>query len=188
LIAGIHPIPDRNSSLVVQTILDGSINTQSFSSVSFNDFGPTPHFVYYQTPTELNSGNHNITFIVQEVHGAATASIDYLTYKPSFSTLRDKPIFSNTPVDTNNTGQSTETSDGGTIPGSPTPSTDNKAPNIGSIVGGAVGGVVLCAILVLCFWMWSRNRSRKDRQEAATELPASRINGEEPSSRFKTLR
>ncbi|KAG9120345.1 hypothetical protein FRC07_004198 [Ceratobasidium sp. 392] len=49
------------------------------------------------------------------------------------------------------------------------PQDDSSGPNIGAIVGGAVGGVGLLVIAVLVFWFSRRRRSRRGSVDLAEE-------------------
>ncbi|KAF5338845.1 hypothetical protein D9758_015580 [Tetrapyrgos nigripes] len=155
-IAGFSPpLTEHSSFLAFQTIVDGVGDTQNLSfqalGVGSTDdqappttsFFPTPHFVYYQTKTPLDPGKHNITFVLLEAGGGATVKIDYLTYTPSFRTIMDKPVFSSTSI--------TNSSEDPIPNGESSPGPSSKSPNLGAIVGGVVGGVVFCAMLVFGF-------------------------------------
>ncbi|THV02096.1 hypothetical protein K435DRAFT_775824, partial [Dendrothele bispora CBS 962.96] len=114
-----------------------------------------PNFVYFSDDA-LPSGSHNLTVEVTHVEGNITATIDYLTYKPSFDLLADKPVFSS------------QTS-------SPDLPSSKHSVNAGVIAGAVIGSLVLVALIAGFGFWWLRRRKRmsaRRRFSVFSERPA----------------
>ncbi|THV06258.1 hypothetical protein K435DRAFT_789667 [Dendrothele bispora CBS 962.96] len=121
------------------------------------------NFLFFES-TDLHEGNHNLTIDVTEIVGEQSLIIDYLTYQPSFDSIKDKPDFSSgiIPDSTSSaTGSPTSSPTAGRNGGVPA-----RSPlPLAAIIGSVVGGVVLIVTLVAVF-CWSRIRSRRSRKKA----------------------
>jgi hypothetical protein len=156
--------------------LDGVTTTQHYFVGNISSFGVlTFHFPYFRNDT-LPSGNHILIATIVDVIGNATASIDYITYRPNFALVAEKPIFPDLPSATGING--TASSPSATLPSpsvihspSATPSlAPNRPPKlhpIGAIVGGTIAGVVL--VVVLWFGLWCRQKRKKLRSNENIE-------------------
>jgi len=116
------------------------------------------HFKYFDASL-LEAGNHTITGVITKVAGESAANIDYITYTPSFISIRDKPVFqaisgSDTP-DPNNNGSTPHNSGDETPP---------HHSSVASIVGGVIGGCVGVALIVGVLWLIGK---RKKNQKVA---------------------
>ncbi|THU75913.1 hypothetical protein K435DRAFT_879998 [Dendrothele bispora CBS 962.96] len=93
LVAGFDPrLP--NSILTMNFTVDSNSTLLSFSpdkDLNQSSAG-SPHFIYFSDDS-LRPGNHTLIVNVEQIENT-TATIDYLTYKPSFSNLLEKPNFS----------------------------------------------------------------------------------------------
>ncbi|THU75733.1 hypothetical protein K435DRAFT_880256 [Dendrothele bispora CBS 962.96] len=120
----------------------------------------TPHFPYFQN-NSLAEGNHTLIMTVDDATGNTSVVIDYLTYKPSFGTLKDKPTFP--PINLNDNSTS-----------SPDPPPGPTRSNIGTIAGSVVGGVAFLGLLALGIWLLYKRRRqvRQFDQWGSTNTPA----------------
>ncbi|THV02162.1 hypothetical protein K435DRAFT_360116 [Dendrothele bispora CBS 962.96] len=136
--------------------LDGHSQSAVFTNGGFPQPGGSPHFPYFRNDS-LSEGNHTLIMTVNDVTGNASVIIDYLTYKPSFATVGDKPTFP--PVTISN--ESTPTSSpSGTQSPDPTPGPQS---NTGAIAGGVVGGIIFLALLALGAWLLYRKKQQARR-------------------------
>ncbi|THV06256.1 hypothetical protein K435DRAFT_883861 [Dendrothele bispora CBS 962.96] len=136
------------------------------------------NFLFFES-TDLHEGNHNLTIDVTEIVREQSLIIDYLTYQPSFDSIKDKPDFSSTAgIISDSTSSAT-----GSPASSSTAGRDSGVPArpplpLAAIIGGVMGGVVLIVTLVAAS-CWSRIRSRRrpqkeDRQYIRVKRPRSR--------------
>ncbi|THU85835.1 hypothetical protein K435DRAFT_924557 [Dendrothele bispora CBS 962.96] len=159
LVAGIAPqnrtngVPGVNDDfhLKLNFTLDGYSQSKVFTNeIVLVGGGGLPHFPYFQNNT-LAEGNHTLIMTVDDVSGNASVIIDYLTYKPSFPTLKDKPTFS--PINLSN--DSTPSPD---PPASP-PAGSTRS-NTGIIAGSVGGGVALLSLIALSIWLLYKKKQR----------------------------
>lgn len=97
----------------------------------FNVSDETTHqnyFVFFENDN-LPIGNHILTVQLTDVVGAAVFEIDYLLYKPTFSFLRDKPVFGRHAT---------------------------KSRVKGVVAGGVIGGTLLFLLLVIGILKWKK--------------------------------
>ncbi|THU98573.1 hypothetical protein K435DRAFT_856579 [Dendrothele bispora CBS 962.96] len=98
LVAGFDPrLP--NSILTMNFTVDSNSTILSFSpdeGLNQSSAG-SPHFIYFSDDL-LEPGNHTLIVNVEQIENT-TVSIDYLTYKPTFSNLLEKPDFSSNKLD-----------------------------------------------------------------------------------------
>ncbi|KAK7453501.1 hypothetical protein VKT23_011778 [Stygiomarasmius scandens] len=165
LVAGILPsIANRDVSraagvLTMNFTLDGNTTTRQFFSTDsqLNIF----HFVYFQNDT-LDPGNHTLTATVADIQGEGSVSaiIDYITYKPSFGLLVEKPVFNDdTP---NSTTTSLPPPQNTSLVGKD--NSDHNTP-VGAIAGGVVAGVIiLLALLIGGLFYYRRKRREAQRR------------------------
>jgi len=76
--------------------MDFTVDSSSKLRRSFSD-GRTNrseyhHFVFFSDDS-LEPGDHTLTVTILDVTGNISAIIDYLTYKPTFDTIADKPNY-----------------------------------------------------------------------------------------------
>ncbi|KAK7462123.1 hypothetical protein VKT23_007726 [Stygiomarasmius scandens] len=153
----LDPVNGVNSSdyhLSLNFTLDGK-----FTTVNFTEGNGLPHFTFFHADG-LSTGDHILSMTVEN-NINSTVIIDYLTYKPSFPTLQDKPIFQ--PI-TPGTSSSTAVSPSPTSEENKKPS--DKKVNTGAVVGGVVGGVLLLAVLALFIWFYRRKKKTSPIPEA----------------------
>ncbi|THU83382.1 hypothetical protein K435DRAFT_807556 [Dendrothele bispora CBS 962.96] len=136
--------PVGNFHLKLNFTLDGHSQAVVFTSDRLSQLGGTPHFPYFQN-NSLVEGNHTLIMTVDDVTGDTAVVIDYLTYKPSFATLKDKPTFP--PIIFND--NSTSAPNSSQSPDPPPGSRSNK----GIIAGSVVGGVASISLLALGVWL-----------------------------------
>ncbi|THU76165.1 hypothetical protein K435DRAFT_846694, partial [Dendrothele bispora CBS 962.96] len=122
------------------------------------------NFLFFES-TDLHEGNHNLTIHVTEIVREQSLIIDYLTYQPSFDSIKDKPDFSSTAGIISDSTSSTT----GSPASSSTAGRDSGVPArpplpLAAIIGGAMGGAVLILTLVAAS-CWSRIRSRRSSQK-----------------------
>ncbi|KAF7332882.1 hypothetical protein MVEN_02393500 [Mycena venus] len=96
LISGITPgVIDTQSDwlLKMEFTLDGNTTTKVFTPGT--DTLVKPHFVYFSATFDAATGNHTLVAKVLDVAGSPPPAvrIDYITYRPSFATIADKPNF-----------------------------------------------------------------------------------------------
>ncbi|KAJ6572457.1 hypothetical protein DFH09DRAFT_1277404 [Mycena vulgaris] len=165
--SGITPADDKGQDwlLRMEFTLDGNITTTTFTRDP--NYITKPHFTYF-TSAPLKPGNHTLVAKITDVAGAQppAAHIDYITYTPSFLTLRDKPSFGSS-VANNTQSSGTPTS----IPShAVTPAGGGQShSSAGAIAGGVVGGCCVLGILLWLLWrrVWKKNG--RDTDEGVTE-------------------
>ncbi|THU94657.1 hypothetical protein K435DRAFT_860286 [Dendrothele bispora CBS 962.96] len=151
----------QGSSILVGGITPRN-RTAVFTSETTSQAIGTPHFPYFQNDS-LAEGNHTLIMTVDDVTGNTSVVIDYLTYKPSFATLKDKPIFP--PIILN--GNSTSSPD---PPPDPPP---GPRSNTATIVGSVVGGVAFLGLLAGIWLLYKRKRQvRQFDLPGSTNTPA----------------
>ncbi|KAJ6493851.1 hypothetical protein DFH09DRAFT_357596 [Mycena vulgaris] len=166
-VSGITPADDKGQDwlLRMEFTLDGNTTTTTFTRDP--SYVTKPHFSYF-TSGPLKPGNHTLLAKITDVAGAQlpAAHIDYITYTPSFLTLRDKPNFGSSVA--NNTQSS----------GTPTPVPSHAVTpaeggqshsSAGAIAGGVVGGCCVLGILLWLLWrkVWKKNG--RDTDEGVAE-------------------
>ncbi|KAJ6550050.1 hypothetical protein B0H19DRAFT_1264913 [Mycena capillaripes] len=169
--------------LHMQFTLDGKVTNASFTSDPA--YVTKPHFTYF-TSGAVKSGNHTLVGKVLAAIGTPppAAQIDYITYKPSFLTVQDKPIFGSA------IANATQDPVGG---GNPSPSSSSTPPSqsaarssrgtpVGSIIGGVVGGLVLLACIFATLLIARRKRRRTPKPELVTEPFTSQAFTSRPST------
>ncbi|THU76281.1 hypothetical protein K435DRAFT_705147, partial [Dendrothele bispora CBS 962.96] len=157
--------PGGNFHLKLNFTLDGHSQLKVFTNDGeVSQLGGSPHFPYFRDDS-LAEGNHTLIMTVDDVTGNTSVVIDYLTYKPSFATLKDKPTFP--PVIFNDNSTS-----------APNPSQSPDSPpgprsNTG-IIAGSVGGVAFLGFLALGIWLLYRRKRqvRQFDQWGSTNTPA----------------
>ncbi|THU75982.1 hypothetical protein K435DRAFT_879897 [Dendrothele bispora CBS 962.96] len=148
-----------NFHLRLNFTLDGHSQVVVFTNETLSQPIGTPHFPYFRNDS-LAEGNHTLIMTVDDVTGNTSVVIDYLTYKPSFATLKDKPTFPPIVFNDNSTSSSN------TPPG--------PRSNTGTIAGSVVGGVIFLGLLALGIWLlYKRKRQvRQLDQWGSTNIPA----------------
>ncbi|THV02160.1 hypothetical protein K435DRAFT_836527 [Dendrothele bispora CBS 962.96] len=167
LVAGIAPLNRTVESLTDRPIfnpplgyfnlglnftLDGYSQLVTFTNEDLSLPGGSPHFPYFRNDS-LSEGNHTLIMTVVDVTGNTSVIIDYLTYNPSFATVRDKPTFSISNSTSAPSPPETQSPD-------PTPGPESDR---GAIAGGVVGGVVFLVLLALGVWLVYRKKQQARR-------------------------
>ncbi|KAF7342472.1 Gpr1 family protein [Mycena venus] len=173
VVSGVTPGDDKGQDwfLQMEFTLDGSTATANFTRDPA--YVTKPHFTYFSSGT-LKSGNHTLVGKILAATGSPSpaAQIDYITYKPSFLTLKDKPTFDSS-LGNLNLSHSTN-APGPTTSPSPSansdkiPSSSRGAP-AGAIVGGVVGALFVVASILGVLWVVRRKRKRTPKPELSTE-------------------
>ncbi|KAF5365430.1 hypothetical protein D9758_010852 [Tetrapyrgos nigripes] len=175
-VQGISPLC-RDCQLQMNFTVDSNTTLTTFSSDSITEIG-IPHFLYFENQS-LQPGNHTMVATITLVQGNTSASIDYLTYKPAFGTVLEKPVFS----------PPTLQSPPNTPPQTTAPDGPNHRSRTPIIAGSVSASVVVVTLGLLLFW-WTR-RSWKQRQSIGTIEPfkslaldpghSERVKGQVPS-------
>ncbi|KAJ7903233.1 hypothetical protein B0H13DRAFT_1466468, partial [Mycena leptocephala] len=161
VVSGVTPGEDKGQdwSLQIEFMLDGSTTTANFTRDPA--YVTKPHFTYFSSGT-LKSGNHTLVGKILAAVGSPSpaAQIDYITYKPSFLTLVDKPNFGSSPGNVNSSHSTNAPSP--TAPtASPSPSaSSHKTVPVGAISGGVVGALFLIACILGVLWVVQAKRKR----------------------------
>ncbi|KAK7439774.1 hypothetical protein VKT23_017348 [Stygiomarasmius scandens] len=150
-VSGINPV--QPGCVLGMDFTVDSITTSKTFFYDGSSFPGTPHFIYFENQS-LEPGNHTLIATITLIRGNITASIDYLTYRPSFSTILDKPVF----VSPKTPSQSALPS-----PTSPGQTSSNHKTHTGVIAGAAVGGVAAVVLLGLLLW-WLHKLQKKEAQ------------------------
>jgi len=190
MVAGINPFQDSpppppHTQLSISFTVDNNSSTNQFipgsSSNPYDDDenrssrAGYPHYVYYQSGP-LEPGNHiltvNVTHIINGGMGIS-AIIDYLVYKPIFSTLSEKPDFSQTASSSvTPSPMSPEPTGTGTTP----PSFDSSPGANKKVISGAVvGSVIGLALVVFGLWWFCRRRNIQRRYHPETPITESNL-------------
>ncbi|KAJ7668784.1 hypothetical protein DFH06DRAFT_982652, partial [Mycena polygramma] len=94
LISGFPPGAgvDADWLLHMEFTVDGNTTTKVFTN---EDDEVMPNFVYFNATFDTATGNHTLVAKVVDAAGSPppAAHIDYITYRPSFVTIADKPKF-----------------------------------------------------------------------------------------------
>ncbi|PPR05501.1 hypothetical protein CVT26_009005, partial [Gymnopilus dilepis] len=127
-----------------------------------------PTFTWYSSDS-LSPADHTLQMKVGPNPGASF-SIDYILYKPAFSTLASKPVpnsaTSGVPSSSNSSPTDPPTTTGQhqgeqTSGGNITPTTK---PSAAVIVGSVIGGLAFVLLVVLILWVWRRRRLSRLRR------------------------
>jgi len=171
LVAGVAPInrtvesfapgpvlspPVSEFLLELNVTLDGTSHSVVFTNGGLSQPGGSPHFPYFRNDS-LEEGNHALIMTVKNVTGNTSVVVDYITYKPSFATLQNKPNFPPINLDNNTTSVPSPTP----TP-TPPPNPQDKS-NAGAIAGGVVGGIAFLVLLPLGFWLLRRKKRKQIR-------------------------
>ncbi|THU77557.1 hypothetical protein K435DRAFT_877696 [Dendrothele bispora CBS 962.96] len=124
-----------NFHLKLNFTLDGYSQAAVFTGETISQPVGTPHFPYFQNDS-LAEGNHTLVMTVDDVTGNTSVVIDYLTYKPSFATLKDKPIFPPIILNGNSTSSPDPPSDPPPGPRSNTATIIGRSGKYASLTGG----------------------------------------------------
>ncbi|THV00485.1 hypothetical protein K435DRAFT_854718 [Dendrothele bispora CBS 962.96] len=155
LVAGFSPGSGRELSLghgaLTMTFdVDGNSTSKNYFTPNSE---PSLHFVYFSNP-DLPAGNHTLTATIHSVEGNISAYIDYITYKPIFSTLIDKPDFSDPNPNP--------------IP-NPDPNHPGSHDSVAVKVGTTIGSLLFMTVLVASLWFLKRRQKRKQRPQGIHE-------------------
>ncbi|THU90209.1 hypothetical protein K435DRAFT_802159 [Dendrothele bispora CBS 962.96] len=113
------------------------------------------YYVFGVNNPDLPAGNHTLTATIHGAEGSISAYIDYITYKPIFGTLIDKPDFSD--------------SDPTPIP-NPNPNTSGSHDSVAVKVGATIGSLLLITILIASLWFFKRRQKREKRLRGIHEV------------------
>ncbi|KAF7336456.1 Gpr1 family protein [Mycena sanguinolenta] len=170
LVSGVTPGDDMGQDwlLQMQFTIDENVTTSNFTRDP--NYISKPHFEYFKSDP-LKPGNHTFTAKIVNAVGSVVpgANIDYITYKPSFLTIQDKPNFGPVPNGISTQSQSAS-NPSGTFHSS-TPSSNGKEkdhPTAGPVAGGVVGGILVILLLVLS-WRWWKKRHRERKAPLRTD-------------------
>ncbi|KAF7309158.1 Gpr1 family protein [Mycena kentingensis (nom. inval.)] len=149
----------------------------------------TTHFLYFSAKS-LSAGNHSLVATIVDVAGVVgeegtMAHIDYLTYEPSFTTLRDKPSFATSAGNESDTGGAGE---GATLPGTgggDQAGTGKARSPVAAIVGGVLGAVILAALIILGLVCVRRRRRRRTREQRLSQVESDFTQVQEPFAVFQ---
>ncbi|KAJ7648653.1 hypothetical protein DFH06DRAFT_996938 [Mycena polygramma] len=151
-IHGFHLPEFTNKRRNMEFTLDGNATRNTFTAGSA--FGP--HFVYFNATFDEAAGNHTLVAKVLNIAGSPlpAAQIDYITYKPTFVTIADKPKF---------------LSPASSATGAPSAASSTVVPiqkhsSVGAIVGGVLGGCSLLALFMGAFYVLRRRRTKERDQ------------------------
>ncbi|KAF5347043.1 hypothetical protein D9758_011635 [Tetrapyrgos nigripes] len=160
----------ESSSFTVQATLDGQPNTRGISNTL-----PGMHVPFFSTETDLPPGNHTLVFTVQdskiEIIGAvgdAVIGVDYILYTPSFQTIKDKPLF---PVADSGSSTTTTAGPSPTDGGNHESSGSSSKSNTGAVLGGVIGAVALCALVIFGLWLRRRKQRKRTLKELSHQVP-----------------
>ncbi|KAJ7572280.1 hypothetical protein C8J56DRAFT_990919 [Mycena floridula] len=122
-----------------------------------DEFQQQTNFLLFSTG-ELEAGNHTATFTLSKCDNQ-TFIVDYITYKPSFSSLSTMPNLTGLtfPFDVPTGGSSSPTNPSLPTPHNPANSTSHIAP----LVAGLVGGLALLSCLILLLIWWHRRQKNR---------------------------
>ncbi|KAK7434587.1 hypothetical protein VKT23_020123 [Stygiomarasmius scandens] len=194
MVAGINPFQDSpppppHTQLNMLFTVDNNSLEHQFMPGSSNPYDDDenrssragyPHYVYYQSGP-LEPGNHILTVNVTHITNGGmgiSAIIDYLVYKPIFSTLSEKPDFSQTASSSvTPSPMSPEPTGAGTTP----PSFDSSPGANKKVISGAVvGSVVGLALVVFGLWWFCRRRKIQRRYHLETPITESKLSLAKP--------
>ncbi|KIK71704.1 hypothetical protein GYMLUDRAFT_235996 [Collybiopsis luxurians FD-317 M1] len=164
-IAGINPQAPGSGLLTMNFTVDGDSTQKSFAYELDDHSGPQPgftHFTYFSIDS-LDPGNHVLIAKITHIEGNISASIDYLTYEPSFDHLIDKPKFAKF-------GSSASSSTSSSVSSS-TSSGSSGGVSEAKINGGVVAGIVLGVIVFMSLMVgiglcWLRKQRLGKRKES----------------------
>ncbi|KAJ7670862.1 hypothetical protein DFH06DRAFT_1125145 [Mycena polygramma] len=179
LISGITPGVGDNWLLHMEFTLDGNTTTNVFTPGE--DSTVRLNVVYFDATFDTTAENHTLVAKVLSVAGSPlpAARIDYITYRPSFVTIADKPSFPPPPASIAIGAQpSTSSATGAASSGTATVPAMLGAPvkhrtSVGVIVGGVMGGCLLIALFSCTFYLWRRRRTREKDQFAPEPFDSS---------------
>ncbi|THU90207.1 hypothetical protein K435DRAFT_864492 [Dendrothele bispora CBS 962.96] len=163
LVGGFTPGPDQGplngqgpkGVLTMTFDVDGNSTPKSYFT-SATVFSESLHFVYFSNP-DLPAGNHTLIVTIHSLSGNISAYIDYITYKPIFYTLIDKPDFSEpkpTPIPSPN----------------PDPNQSGSHDSVAVKVGATIGSLLLITILVASLWFFKRRQKGEQRLQGIHEV------------------
>ncbi|KAG6919902.1 hypothetical protein DXG01_015610 [Tephrocybe rancida] len=150
---------------VIHTSAIGSYSIDKGTVVSFNLAGlpaSATDSVYNQalfTAPNLTAGPHSL--IVTHIGASTPLTIDYLYVTnvslPAGADTTAMAMTSSSAVPTSTSSPTSSSVSGGIAP---SPSGSSRIA-VGAIVGGAVGGLALIAVLILLFWWYRRSRAAR---------------------------
>ncbi|KAJ7053984.1 hypothetical protein C8F01DRAFT_1260202 [Mycena amicta] len=188
LVSGVTPSSDTTGgdwllsmsfTLYTNNSSDTPITTTTNMTRDVTD-STRPHFTYFSAPL-LEPGDHTLVARILAVAGTPVpqAQIDYITYLPSFATVKDKPKFNpaaaaatlgSATADTTSSVSGSATQSG--VPSSSSSGGSGQSSNnkVAAIAGGVVGGLGFLILALLgIFWFLRRRamtrRKASDRSE-----------------------
>ncbi|KAK7046232.1 Gpr1 family protein [Favolaschia claudopus] len=163
LVSGVTPGDDTGSDWALQMEFTVDGNKQPADFHRDPNYITKPHFVYFSA-AKLNPGNHTLVGRIVSLAGSPTpaAQIDYLTYKPSFAFLRDKPTF---PSDADTASSRGSSSTASVSPSAMPTITKSHSSNPGAIAGGVVGGLLAVLAMLAALWLICRKRRQSIRRK-----------------------
>ncbi|KAK7014757.1 hypothetical protein VNI00_019286 [Paramarasmius palmivorus] len=167
---------NTSGSITLDFDVDGTITRNSYSQINITSGVELNELNYlFYNNTNLNPGTHTLLVNVSRVSGDQSFQLDYLTYKPSFSSISEKPSFGNNVDSGTKTSTSIPSQTGTSRQDLPTSSTPFP---VGAIVGGIVSGVfVLLAALALFLWRKRQRKKTSNREKEGTLLFAYATSG-----------
>ncbi|KAF5341575.1 hypothetical protein D9758_014051 [Tetrapyrgos nigripes] len=146
--------PGPSSALTMNFDVDGNSTLKTyFAPVKGFKLDTSLNYVYFSNP-DLPAGNHTLNVTIHSVSGNISAYIDYITYKPIFSTLVDKPEFSDPDPTTSSSPEPNQ--------GDPGPSRSHVSAAV--IVGATVGSLLLITILITALWFFNKRKNSKQHR------------------------
>ncbi|KAF5320374.1 hypothetical protein D9758_018082 [Tetrapyrgos nigripes] len=150
----------------IQATIDGQQNTNP-NLIN----APDVRFLLFSR-NDLGLGNHTLVFTIEELRNGTSVAIDYILYAPSFRTIVDKPVFETSSASSSNPTAIEPSPDSG----------HSSKPNVGAIVGGVIGGLVACGLIILGLWLWRRMQKRRILKRHST-LVAEPFMGQKSSTK-----
>ncbi|KAG6836804.1 hypothetical protein H0H93_003050 [Arthromyces matolae] len=130
----VYGVSPTQEGVVMDYYLDGTV----FKSRQYNASILDPNFLWFEKD-DLDPMNHTLimTFAIETI--AKNFTLDFITYKPSFTTLADKPEFSPQSILKQGALKSQRT--------------------LNNIIVGSVVGPCIMALLLFTLWLWRKRRA-----------------------------
>ncbi|KAG6849070.1 hypothetical protein H0H93_011524 [Arthromyces matolae] len=130
----IYGVSTTQEGVVMDYDLDGTV----FKSRQYNASIIDPNFLWFEKD-DLDPNNHTLIMSFSPKSTANNFTLDFITYKPSFTTLADKPEFSPQSILKQGALKSQRT--------------------LNNIIVGSVVGPCLIALLLFTLWLWRKRRA-----------------------------
>ncbi|KAJ6594908.1 hypothetical protein B0H19DRAFT_1057118 [Mycena capillaripes] len=155
------------TSLVIHGVTPGDDKGQDWLlEMEFTLDGKTTNTTFTRDLAYVTKPHFTITNLAGTPLPAA--QIDYITYRPSFLTIRDKPNFAAPAA--SGTQDPINPAPSRSILSNPSNSVSGGGPAIGAIVGGIAGGFIFLSALVAGIWAIRRRRKRSTQMSKNVQL------------------